>query len=582
MLLKRLTLLAAGVLLFILAFIVYFEVSNTRMEQRFAAEREKFNIPPGAILTEAEPATPKLPASPIPAPTSPSGTVDTNTLIGPVPPPATDTTPAPAASNPDSAPMAPTPSAAPDTTTPVPSTSLPMPDTNSAPAPSAPTPSSTMNDSATSGSPYFLRTAFRSDEAPRVQVLDASLGQLPPGNPAPVPAPDAVSTPVAPEPTTAAAVSGSAHPVEGSVIILLYHQFKAAGVPIPAKFQWTLNVNVFEDEMKYIHDNGYHVVSLADVVRFLKHEIILPPGSVCITIDDGYKSAIVYAAPILKKYGYPWTFYIYPQFITTAEGNGAASWNDLRQLQAEGVDIECHSMTHPNLARKGGKTPEQYDAWLTNETAGAKAILEKQLGKPVTSFAYPFGEYNKEVEAKVLAAGFETILTVAGNPVHSTSNPHSLGRYTITQSEVKNFVSDLHQGALGLGDPTPAPGATVTNPRPVISAVIGYAGTLDPNSIETTVEDFDVRHDFDPTTDTVRLYLPRDLIKQTVVVRVHVKDAKTGQVMVANWHFNYEPVGGAVHSPIPATKVPVAPTSAKPAEEVPLEKTEGSTPLGSH
>jgi hypothetical protein len=150
-------------------------------------------------------------------------------------------------------------------------------------------------------------------------------------------------------------------------------------------------------------------------------------------------------------------------------------------------------------------------------------------------------------------------------------------------------VSDLRQGALGLGDPNPAPGSIVTNPRPVISAVIGYAGTLDPKSIDTTVDELDVRHDFDPATHTIRLYLLRDLIKQTVVVKIHVKDATTGQTMVANWHFNYEPVGGIPHAPIPAAKAPVTNTAPVPPatvtkspEEAPLEKTETSSPLGSH
>ncbi len=41
--------------------------------------------------------------------------------------------------------------------------------------------------------------------------------------------------------------------------------------------------------MKYLHDNNYHVVPLSDVVRFVKHEIGLPPNAVAITIDDGYK-----------------------------------------------------------------------------------------------------------------------------------------------------------------------------------------------------------------------------------------------------------------------------------------------------
>jgi len=325
--------------------------------------------------------------------------------------------------------------------------------------------------------------------------------------------------------------------------------------------------------MKYIHDNGYNVVPMSDLLKFLKHEKGLPPNSVVITIDDGYKSAIVYAAPILKKYGYPWTFFIYPEFITVNEGTGAASWNDLLALQAEGVDIESHSMTHPQLTRHHQKvkgvwhdfSPAEYDQWLTNETAGAKALLEQKLGRPVTCFAYPYGDYNKEVEAKAIAAGYEAIFTVADNPVHSTTDLHSIGRYTITQSVVKNFAAYLHQGALGVTEADPAPGATISNPRPVITAVLGYMGNINPNDIETDVLDFGtVRHDYDPKTSTIRLYLPRDLIQPVVKVNLRVRDADTGQIMVANWHFNYEPAGpGVAHPPIlPAASGSSAATNA--------------------
>ena len=334
------------------------------------------------------------------------------------------------------------------------------------------------------------------------------------------------------------------------MIVLLYHQFVPAGASVPPKMLYTMNQDVFESEMKYLHDNGYHVVSIPDVIRFLKHEIGLPPNSVAITIDDGYKSAIVWAAPVLKQYGYPWTYFVYPQFITETEGKGAASWNDLLALQADGVDIECHSMRHPFLAKlhqqiKGvwhDFTPEEYDQWLDNETAGSKALLEQKMGKPITCFAYPYGAYNKQVEDKAIAAGYEAIFTVADNPVHTTTNIHSIGRYIITQPVEKAFAGYLRQGALGVADAQPAPGATINDPRPVITAVLGYAGNLDPKSIETDVRDFGiVKHDFDPKTSTVRLYLPRDLIQPVNLVNIRIKDAETGQVMVANWHFNYEP-----------------------------------------
>ena len=404
------------------------------------------------------------------------------------------------------------------------------------------------------------------NSAPAAGVEPNLSNALPPTT---VPGANSVTGAVPPA-APAAATPPVARPAggDGKVIVLLYHQFKAPGERIPPMFRWTMNQDVFESEMKYIHDNGYKVIPMSDLLKFLKHEITLPPNCVCITIDDGYKSAIVYAAPILKKYGYPWTFFVYPDFITTGEGPGAASWNDLLELQKEGVDIESHSMTHPNLKLHKQKvkgvwhnfTPDEYAAWLNNETAGAKAELEQKLGKPITCFAYPYGEYNTQVENAAIAAGYEAIFTVADNPVHWSTSLHSIGRYTMTTDVLKNFAAYLRQGALAIETASPAPGATTSNPRPVITATLGYPGTLDPKSIETQVRDFgDVRHDFDPQTNTLRLYLPRDLIAPVVLVNIRVKDASTGQYMVANWHFNYEPGTNAVHPPIaPATHAPSA------------------------
>ncbi len=588
MLLKRSIILAACVLLFIAAFIIYFDVSHAQMEARFKAEREKYNVE-GATLTAAT-------TTPAPAPASP------------------DASSAPAAPDTNAAP---TP-AAPDTnSTPAPAS----PDTNSAPA----APASTMDYPGTSHSPFFQLASYHPSASAQVQFVDMATGQVttPAATPAISPATNAsafpaASTPAAGNviPTAPAKAFPAAAPAhspagEGKVIVLLYHQFKAAGVKIPPMFRWTMNQDVFESEMKYIHDNDYKVIPMSDLLKFLRHEITLPTNCVCITIDDGYKSAIVYAAPILKQYGYPWTFFIYPDFITTGEGPGAASWNDLLELQKEGVDIECHSMTHPNLKLHKQKvkgvwhnfTPEEYAAWLNNETAGSKAELEQKMGKQITCFAYPYGEYNTQVEDAAIAAGYEAIFTVADNPVHWTTSLHSIGRYTMTTDVLRNFPAYLRQGALGLDAADPAPGTTISDPRPVITATLGYAGKLDPKSIETQVRDFgDVRHDFDPETNTLRLYLPRDLIAPVVLVNIRVKDAVTGQYMVANWHFNYEPGPNAVHAPIaPATNAPApapAPKSQAPApaaktasistnapaatDPEPLDKSAIGTPLDTH
>jgi peptidoglycan/xylan/chitin deacetylase (PgdA/CDA1 family) len=348
-----------------------------------------------------------------------------------------------------------------------------------------------------------------------------------------------------------------------SAIILGYHQFTAGDQP--SKNIYSMTANVFAEEMKYLKDNGCHVVPLSQIVSFIEGKATLPPHAVAITIDDGYKSPILYAAPVLKQYGYPWTFFCYTDFITSHESKGAASWDDLIELQKEGVDIECHSKSHPMLSRKNGKSPEEYDQWLTAETAGAKAILEQHLNKKIVYFAYPFGDYNKQVQDKLVAAGYEAIFTVAGNPVRATTSLLHMGRYVVTSPEEKDFAGWLRQGALSVVTATPAPGATESNPRPVISAVLNFDGQLEPKSVEASVKGYGaVPIDFDPSTSTVRLYLQRDLIEPVVNVSIHAKDAQTKQTMVANWQFNYE---------VPTSSTPVPAIGAGGASPSPSQPT---------
>ena len=548
--LKRFLVLAVALTLFVTAFLVYFHIDDSRIEHDFRAEREKFHVEGLALTTETPPAhetlapspAPAIPA-PVPSAATPGGApVDSNSLIGPVPP----------ASN--------------------------SPDDSTAPATNA-SPSSTLVYPGLRQLPLALVASYDS-QGPRLQApTDTTAVPAVPATAAAPATPAAEATNAAapaPAPITTPApmvAPARATPVASSVIVLGYHQFSGPG--IRSKNIYNMPQDVFDSEMKYLKDNGYHVVPLSDVVRFAKGEIGLPPDSVAVTIDDGYKSAINYAAPVLKKYGFPWTFFIYPAFITVHEGKGAASWNDLLELQSEGVDIECHSMTHPILSSHRQKwpsgplphilTPEEYDAFLTSETATAKAILEQHLHKQIKYFAYPYGEYNKEVEAKVVGAGFQAIFTVANNPIHPGTRLEAMGRYVITAPVEKAYASYLRQGALGLADITPAPGATVTDSRPVISAVLGYEGTINPESISTEVRDMgDVRHDFDPKTSTLRLYLPRDLIDTAVVINIHAKDAATGQSLTASWRFNYQPTApGAAHAPI----------GARPAAMVPANET---------
>jgi len=66
-------------------------------------------------------------------------------------------------------------------------------------------------------------------------------------------------------------------------------------------------------------------------------------------------------------------------------GREAMSWDELRAVASEGVEIGCHTETHPILSRLTDRTE------LEREIRGAKEHFEKRLGFAVRHFCYPNG-----------------------------------------------------------------------------------------------------------------------------------------------------------------------------------------------
>ena len=67
--------------------------------------------------------------------------------------------------------------------------------------------------------------------------------------------------------------------------------------------------------MKELKDKGITVISMQDLLAWKRGEKNIPPRSAVITFDDGWKSQYEVAWPILKKYGYPFTMFIYTEGV---------------------------------------------------------------------------------------------------------------------------------------------------------------------------------------------------------------------------------------------------------------------------
>jgi peptidoglycan/xylan/chitin deacetylase (PgdA/CDA1 family) len=104
---------------------------------------------------------------------------------------------------------------------------------------------------------------------------------------------------------------------------------------------------------------------------------------VMIGFDDGWKSQITYAKPILDKYGFKASFFVVCNYANS--GNiRRMNWQDIAALQKDGMDIESHTMDHK---------PLNMLSWdgLLYEIAGSKQCLADH-GIDSSIFAYPFNQ----------------------------------------------------------------------------------------------------------------------------------------------------------------------------------------------
>jgi peptidoglycan/xylan/chitin deacetylase (PgdA/CDA1 family) len=113
-----------------------------------------------------------------------------------------------------------------------------------------------------------------------------------------------------------------------------------------------------------------------------------------ITFDDGFKDNRDIVLPLLERHGLKATFFVCTGFVDgkcgipgrhqSYRGLEPMSWHDVRALAAAGMEIGAHTVTHPLLARLPPSEQEQ-------EMTASKRRLEEEIGRPVVSFALPFG-----------------------------------------------------------------------------------------------------------------------------------------------------------------------------------------------
>ncbi|GAC1473197.1 MAG: hypothetical protein PVSMB7_26840 [Chloroflexota bacterium] len=180
----------------------------------------------------------------------------------------------------------------------------------------------------------------------------------------------------------------------------------------------TVQPDLFAAEMRYLLVSGHHPITALRLVSFLRTGGTLPTRAVVLTFDDGYADMYTQVYPYLRRSHLRATFFIVPGFLDTPR---YLTWTQVADMARHGMDIEAHSLTHPDLTTLP-------PARAAREVAGSRRELQSRLHRSVSLFAYPYGAVNASVIEDVRKAGYLAAFTTRQGWWQSRSDRLTLPR----------------------------------------------------------------------------------------------------------------------------------------------------------
>jgi peptidoglycan/xylan/chitin deacetylase (PgdA/CDA1 family) len=194
------------------------------------------------------------------------------------------------------------------------------------------------------------------------------------------------------------------------VPILMYHHVGNWGPSHPDWAPWVVLPEDFRAQMDWLVQHGYRSISFRELIECSSRGVAPVGKPVIISFDDGWASQCAVARDELIPRGLRATFFVYTAAVgPVPNGSGYVSWQELRELEAAGNEVQSHTVSH---ARLTDVLPEQ----LQREMQESRRKIEAEMHHPVQALAYPFGLHDGAVMQAARVAGYQCAVRADADP----------------------------------------------------------------------------------------------------------------------------------------------------------------------
>lgn len=217
--------------------------------------------------------------------------------------------------------------------------------------------------------------------------------------------------------------------------VVMYHRFikDDSGKGVHGTY---LHIDMFDKHLALLKHMGFETLTFEDLKdgRLIRR---LEAGKryIMLTVDDGYADNLELMLPVLQKYNFKAVVYVvtgetFNRWDVENAENPEKSVNlmnaeQVKQLADSGlIEIGGHTLTHPRLSQLS-KEQQQHEIQENKNT------LETILGKPLTSFAYPFGDHNNDSKQLAKEAGYDFAVATDSGPLRFHQDRYQIRRIAI-------------------------------------------------------------------------------------------------------------------------------------------------------